>query len=117
MRTGGGLWTGVVVTEGAAAHGNRLAMEPTGHSVTTFGDHDGPLLRVMGYPHPLRVFWDKLAVFNGLAARFYGKNYCFQSSGSQIPENGELTRSRARDRAGRDAAAWFAHNTQLSITC
>jgi len=50
MRTGGGLWTGVVVTEGAAAHGNRLAMEPTGHSVTTFGDHDGPLLRVMGYP-------------------------------------------------------------------
>jgi hypothetical protein len=37
--TGGGLGTGVVVTEGAAAHGNRLAMEPTGHYVTTFGDH------------------------------------------------------------------------------
>ena len=78
MRTGGGLWTGVVVTEGAAAHGNRLAMEPTGHSVTTFGDHDGPFLG-MGYPPtPSQGVLGKLLVLIGLAARFYGKNYCFQ---------------------------------------
>ena len=44
MRTGGRLGTGVVVTEDAAVHGRRLAMEPTGHYVTTFGGHEVPFV-------------------------------------------------------------------------
>ena len=43
---------------GLHADGGRLAMEPTGHTVTTFGDPDGPLPRVMGMPpFPPRCFW------------------------------------------------------------
>ena len=36
----GTLGTGVEVTERAAAHGGRLAMESAGHDVTTFVDHE-----------------------------------------------------------------------------
>jgi len=54
-------------------------------------------------PHPPRWVWRKLSVFNALEGGFYRKYFCFEEPGSQIPENGELMRSRARDRAGRDA--------------
>ncbi len=36
----GTLGAGVEVTERAAAHGGRLAMESAGHDVTTFFDHE-----------------------------------------------------------------------------
>jgi len=39
-RASGTLGAGVKVTERAAAHGGRLAMEPAGHDVTTFVDHE-----------------------------------------------------------------------------
>jgi len=52
LGAGGGLGTGVVVAKDGSAHGNRLAMEPAGHYVTTFGDHEVPFLG-MGYsPSP-----------------------------------------------------------------
>jgi hypothetical protein len=40
VRTGGTLGAGVEVTERAAAHGGRLAMESAGHDVTTFVVHE-----------------------------------------------------------------------------
>ena len=39
-RANGTLGAGVKVAKRAAAHGGRLAMESTGHDVTTFVDHE-----------------------------------------------------------------------------
>lgn len=40
LRASGTFGAGVVVAERASAHGGRLAMEPAGHDVTAFVDHE-----------------------------------------------------------------------------
>jgi hypothetical protein len=70
----GALRAGVEVAEGAAAHGGRLAVEPAGHDLTTFVEHE-----VLSYtgtgvpPNPPRWVWRKLPIFNALEAEFYRK--------------------------------------------
>lgn len=72
-REGGALGAGVKVTERAAAHGGRLAMDSAGHDVTAFLDHVFLSCGIGGAPLPLRGVWGKLPIFNGLEAGFYRK--------------------------------------------
>jgi hypothetical protein len=75
---------GVEVAEPIAAHGGRLAMEPTGHYVTTFGDHEvlssayplpPPPTRVFGRNGVVSMGWRqgstvRYIVFNNMEAKF-----------------------------------------------